>query len=44
VSGVTNVLSLTLGLSASPTGTADIPAGVDQVIVLDSSRIGVTLS
>lgn len=42
--GVTNVTALTLGLTSSPAGTADIPATDGQVIILDSSRIVVTLA
>lgn len=44
IEGVTNVTALTLGLTAAPSGTADIPAANNQVIILDSSRIVVTLA
>jgi uncharacterized phage protein gp47/JayE len=44
VAGVTNVTALTLGLAPAPGATADIPATGTQVVVLDSSRIVVTLA
>jgi len=44
IEGVTNVTALTLGLTAAPAGVADIPAARNQVILLDSSRIVVTLA
>jgi len=44
IEGVTNVTALTLVLASSPTEIADIPAASNQVILLDSSRIVVTLA
>lgn len=44
VDGVTNVTALSLGLAPAPALSADISADNDQVITLDSSRIGVTIS
>lgn len=44
VEGVTDVVDLTLGLTPSPSGTSNIPVDVDEIGVLDTSRIGVTLS
>jgi uncharacterized phage protein gp47/JayE len=42
--GVTNVTALTLGLAPAPAGTSDIAADDDEVVTLDSTRIGVTIS
>jgi uncharacterized phage protein gp47/JayE len=44
VEGVTNVTALTLGTTPAPGGTADIAIGDDEVGVLDTSRIGVTIT
>lgn len=44
VPGVTDVTSLTLGIAPAPTGIANISIANDEVGVLDSSRIGVTIT
>jgi hypothetical protein len=44
VDGVTNVTTLLLGFTVPPTASEDLAADIDEVITLDTSRIGVTVT
>jgi uncharacterized phage protein gp47/JayE len=44
VDGVTDVLDFTLGTVSSPTGTDNIEAAIDQILIIDSSNISLTIT
>lgn len=44
VASVTDVLEFTLGTAPSPTGTDNIEAAVDQILIIDSGNISLTIT
>lgn len=44
VDGVTDVLDFAIGLSETPTGTSNLEAAIDEILVIDSSNIGLTIT
>lgn len=44
VDGVTDVLAFTLGTAPSPAGTVNIEADIDEILILDSANITLTIT
>jgi uncharacterized phage protein gp47/JayE len=44
VGGVTDVLGFTLGIAPAPTGEVNIEAEIDEILVIDSSNIDLTIT
>lgn len=44
VGGVTDVLDFAIGIAPSPTGTVNVEADIDEIIIIDSANINLTIT